>query len=320
MRTARRRRSVRRGRGRRHRYDLLLLVLFLGSFAICLVPVIELARTDAQARQAVSSMSCAVDATFDESRMDALSQAQRYNEALCGAAYNSESHLGGGNGGNDDVLQVASRTEGEPLLPYDEQLRWRDGAGMCWLEIPRLELKEVVYHSASDEALSMGVGHVEWSSLPIGGLPSHCVLAAHSGMQQALMFDQLDLLEEGDTFTVHTLGDAYQYRVFAVETVLPDQAQDRCAIVPGDDLCTLMTCTPYGINTHRLLVHGRRCAFDASPAPQRMTLERAAHNRHIYPLALLCVSSCMPLGARIASAVLRRIRSRRVSHKTWRDY
>ena len=299
--------------------DPLLLAGFVASLLVALLPMLEVVHSSAQARSVVASLSSTVDETYNADRMNCLSQAQRYNMALSESADEGVLGMGGNHAGLSDILPLATRTTDQPLLPYEEQLRWRDGVALCWLEIPSLGLREPVYHGTSDEALAMGVGHVEWSSLPVGGPSSHCVLAAHSGMRHALMFDQLGTLVDGDIFVVHTLGDTYQYSVYATQTVLPEEAQASCQIVPGSDLCTLMTCTPYGINSHRLLVHGRRVRYipeDGQNTPVKLT---AVMGPRMMPLALLVTGGCLPLCARVIGHVKERTGRRRVSHMTWRN-
>ena len=128
---------------------------------------------------------------------------------------------------------------------------------MAYIEIPKINLKMLVYHGTSDEVLAVGAGHLEGTSLPVGGPTTHCVITAHSGMKTMKAFDELRLLEVGDCFTVTTLGTSYEYEVESIETVLPYETESL-GIVEGEDRVTLVTCTPYGINDHRLLVHGVR--------------------------------------------------------------
>lgn len=151
---------------------------------------------------------------------------------------------------------------GEEVLPYRQQLFYKQEPMISYIEIPKIAVKLPIYHGTEENALMAGVGHLEGSSLPVGGVPSRCVLTGHSGMPNTRMFDDLRKLESGDVFVIWTLGDPYAYRVFAVETVLPEEAQERIGIQPGRDVVTLVTCTPYGINSHRLLVHAERCAYE----------------------------------------------------------
>lgn len=128
---------------------------------------------------------------------------------------------------------------------------------MGYITIDKINVQLPIYHGTSDSVLQVGVGHLEGTSLPVGGASTHCVLSAHRGLPSAVLFTNLDRLEAGDTFTVTVLDRLLTYEVDQISIVLPEQVQDLL-ITDGQDYMTLMTCTPYGINTHRLLVRGRR--------------------------------------------------------------
>ena len=145
---------------------------------------------------------------------------------------------------------------------YDEALNIAGDGVMGTLCIPRIHVEEPIYHTVDDDVLQKGVGHLEETSLPIGGPSSHCVLSGHTGLPSGKIFDDLDRLEVGDYFIIQVLGEDHAYRIYDIETVLPDETQSL-VIQPDRDLCTLVTCTPYGVNTHRLLVHGERCDVPA---------------------------------------------------------
>lgn len=130
---------------------------------------------------------------------------------------------------------------------------------MGYVQIPKIHVELPIYHSTSDAVLQIAVGHLAGSSLPVGGADSHCVLSGHRGLPSSRLFTDLDQMETGDTFTLQVLDHTMTYEVDRISTVLPDEL-DELAIEEGQDLCTLMTCTPYGINTHRLLVRGHRIA------------------------------------------------------------
>ena len=128
------------------------------------------------------------------------------------------------------------------------------------IEIPKIKAKLAIYHGLSKTVLEKGVGHVEGTSLPIGGKSTHAVLAAHRGLPNAKLFTDLDQMEKGDIFILHILGKHLAYRVDQIKTVLPDETSDL-DIVEGEDHVTLVTCTPYAVNTHRLLVRGIRTKY-----------------------------------------------------------
>ncbi len=144
--------------------------------------------------------------------------------------------------------------------PYDTLLDPNGNGLMGSIEIPKLNLKLAIYHGLGTEALENGVGHVEGTSLPIGGEGTHAVLAGHRGLPSARLFTDLDQMQIGDTFLIHVLDQTLAYKVDQIKTVLPEETEDL-AIVPGEDHVTLITCTPYGVNTHRLLVRGVRTEY-----------------------------------------------------------
>ena len=146
------------------------------------------------------------------------------------------------------------------------------GSGiMGHLEIPSIHCSLPICHGSSESVLQTAAGHVEWSSLPVGGRSSHCVISGHRGLPSAKLFTHLDKLSIGDTFHLHVLDETLTYEVDQILTVLPNETE-ALQIVPGQDHCTLITCTPYAVNTHRLLVRGYRVevtppAEDPEPAP-----------------------------------------------------
>lgn len=150
-----------------------------------------------------------------------------------------------------------------PLTQYDQLEGYRStmnitGTGiMGYITIDKLDIELPIYHGTSDAVLSMAVGHVEGSSLPVGGKSTHSVLSAHRGLPNSKLFTDLDKLEEGDVFTITVLNKMFTYQVDQIVVVKPDQVEELY-IEDGKDYCTLLTCTPYGINSHRLLVRGTR--------------------------------------------------------------
>lgn len=214
-----------------------------------------------QSSMHISTLSSTVDALPAGKKQELLEQARLHNARLAGrVAPDAES---AGQGADASV---------EPL-PYEEQLRTDNTSMMAWLEIPGIDLKLPIYHGTGESELAAGVGHLPNTSLPVGGPSTHCVLTAHSGMAGARMFDDIRLLQPGDRFVVWTLGDPLAYEVVGSEEVLPNEL-DTLHVEPDKDLCTLVTCTPYGVNSHRLLVHARRCEYDAgvvAATPARVT-------------------------------------------------
>jgi sortase A len=145
-----------------------------------------------------------------------------------------------------------------PPLAYAEQLTM--GGVMCYVDIPKINVYLPVQHGTGADTLEKSVGHVVGTSLPVGGSSTHTVLSAHSGMASSKLFSDIDQLEKGDIFYIHVLGDTLAYEVDSINTVLPTDTS-LLQIEDGKDLVTLVTCTPFGINTHRLLVRGHRVPY-----------------------------------------------------------
>ena len=159
------------------------------------------------------------------------------------------------------MLSGAAITEGgasAPPLAYAQQLIV--GGVMAYVDIPKINVYLPVQHGTEADTLEKSVGHVVGTSLPVGGSSTHAVLSAHSGMASSKLFSDIDQLTEGDTFYIHVLGDTLAYKVDAIHTVLPTDTS-LLQIEDGKDYVTLVTCTPFGINTHRLLVRGHRVPY-----------------------------------------------------------
>ena len=159
---------------------------------------------------------------------------------------------------NDALREVEFPLRDYEQVPgYYEALKIEGTSIIGYVKIDKIGVELPVYHGTSDEVLNRGVGHLEGSSLPVGGESTHCVMSAHRGLPSAKLFTDLDRLEMGDTFQITVLDQVLTYLVDQVKVITPRQIDDL-QIVEGKDYCTLFTCTPYGINTHRLLVRGIR--------------------------------------------------------------
>lgn len=137
------------------------------------------------------------------------------------------------------------------------------GNVMGYVEVPKIKVKLPLYQGTSEEVLSRGVGHLDKSSLPVGGKGTHTVLTGHRGLPSAVLFTDLDKMKESDVFYIHSLGKVLAYQVDQIKVVLPNETEDL-RIVNDQDYATLLTCTPYGVNTHRLLVRGHRIPYEAT--------------------------------------------------------
>ena len=189
----------------------------------------------------VETTYTAVIADTDDAELTVQREAaQQYNAMLSGAATITE---GGASA---------------PPLAYVEQLAV--GGVMAYVDIPKINVYLPVQHGTGADTLEKSVGHVVGTSLPVGGSSTHAVLSAHSGMASSKLFSDIDQLTEGDVFYIHVLGEVLAYKVDAIHTVLPTDTS-RLQIEDGKDYITLVTCTPFGINTHRLLVRGHRVPY-----------------------------------------------------------
>ena len=170
--------------------------------------------------------------------------AQRYNAMLSGAA-------------------IAEGGASAPPLAYAQQLTV--GGAICYIDIPKINVYLPVQHGTDADTLEKSVGHVVGTSLPVGGSSTHAVLSAHSGLASSKLFSDIDQLAVGDTFYIHVLGEVLAYKVDTINTVLPTDTS-LLQIEDGKDYVTLVTCTPFGVNTHRLLVRGHRIPYTPEQA------------------------------------------------------
>lgn len=160
-------------------------------------------------------------------------------------------------------------------LPYAGLLNVDEEGGMAYLRIPAIDVELMIYHGTEEEVLQKGVGHLQGSSLPVGGAGTHCVLSAHTGLNDKKLFTDLDQLENGDLFYIHVLGEILAYQVDQIRVVLPEETEDL-KINTREDYVTLVTCTPYGINTHRLLVRGTRVPYEEEREQSDGTLRKGS--------------------------------------------
>ena len=187
-----------------------------------------------------TTYTAAIEDTDDAVLTAQREAAEQYNAMLSGAA------------------TIAEGGASAHPLAYAQQLTV--GGVMAYVDIPKINVCLPVQHGTDANTLERAVGHVVGTSLPVGGSSTHAVLSAHSGMASSKLFSDIDQLTEGDTFYIHVLGDTLAYKVDSIHTVLPTDTS-QLQIEDGKDLVTLVTCTPFGINTHRLLVRGHRVPY-----------------------------------------------------------
>lgn len=190
---------------------------------------------------------------------------------------------------------------------YEVKLNINNDGIMGVIEIPGIHVELPIYHGSSEQVLQVAAGHLDWTSLPVGGESSHCVLSGHSGLPSAKLFTDLDKLALGDIFMLHVLNKTLTYEVDQILIVNP-QDTSALQIVEGEDYCTLVTCTPYGINTHRLLVRGHR--IEGEPKEQIFSEKTEGMQIKLYAAAVILVIVFLSFAAIIL--VVRNKRRRRL--------
>lgn len=220
----------------------LSVLLFMGAVAIAAYPMIANYINDKHQSAIRIEYAQEVETLEDSEIREARQAAVAYNESLKPIRYDRE------------AVQAAAES-------YDDLLNLHGSGLMGYVEIPKIDVNLPIYHGTSEEVLQKGIGHLLGSSLPIGGEGFHSVLTGHSGLAGARLFSDLDQLILGDRFYLHVFGETLAYEVTEINRVLPHETELLTALA-GEDLCTLVTCTPYGVNSHRLLVRGSRVPYE----------------------------------------------------------
>ncbi len=216
---------------------IILIIILLAGIGILLYPSVSDWWNSMHATKAIAGYVTAVEDLSARDKEEAIKAAQAYNATL--------------QNGVDFDLTEEEYAEYEKLLDIG-------GTGiMGYIQISAIGVNLPIYHSVDESVLQIAVGHIPGSSLPVGGERTHTVLSGHRGLPSAKLFSDLDRMVEGDTFTVNVMDQTITYMVDQIRIVLPEEV-DELAIKPGRDYCTLVTCTPYGVNTHRMLVRGKR--------------------------------------------------------------
>jgi sortase A len=223
---------------RRKWITLTLLIVFFVGLSVLLYPAISSYWNSKKQSRVVENYDAKLESLTPEDYSEIFDAADEYNARLAALDFPLNDYAA-----LSDEYTAALNASGDGVMGY--------------IDIDKLQLELPIYHTTDDSVLSHAVGHLEGSSLPVGGESTHCVLSAHRGLPSATLFTYLDRLEVGDTFRITVLDRAMIYEVDQIKTVQPDDASELL-ITEGEDYCTLLTCTPYGINTHRLLVRGHR--------------------------------------------------------------
>ena len=224
---------------------LSLAVLFVISLGVILYPLIANYLSEKN-RSLIETQYTEAIEQMDTSALDASRvEAEEYNKTLVTIPDKPFT--------KDALIKAAES--------YDSLLTVREDGIMGYVEIPAIGVDLPIYHGTEESTLDRGVGHLLGSSLPVGGTATHCVLTGHSGLAGQKMFSDLNLLKVGDLFFLRVLGQTLAYKVVEIYTVLPEDT-GKLTIDAGRDLCTLVTCTPYGVNSHRLLLRGERTEYE----------------------------------------------------------
>lgn len=227
------------GKGRKNGlFSLILILTLLTGLSLLLYPTISDWWNSFHQSRAIASYVETVEELDDDAYAQLWEDAQAYNEAL-----------------SQDNSRF--QTSEEESVRYNELLNLSGTGIMGYVEIPSIDVALPIYHGTDEAVLQVAVGHIEGSSLPVGGPGTHTVLSGHRGLPSATLFTDLDQLDMGDVFLLHVLGETLTYQVDQIRIVEPDDVS-LLALEEGEDLCTLVTCTPYGVNSHRLLVRGYR--------------------------------------------------------------
>ncbi len=225
---------------------IIAIIFIIVGTGIFLYPSISNYFAEKNHVEAIRNYDKIVVGIGEDSLKEEKEKAQTYNENLSGDPVHDPFVFGSGY-----------------ALPenYKEVLNISGDGIMCYIQIPKISVDLPIYHGTSEEVLEKGVGHIQNTSVPIGGNSTHSVLTGHTGLPNAELFTRLDELVVGDIFYIHVLNDILTYKVYEIKVVLPDNI-DELRITSGEDLVTLVTCTPYGVNSHRLLVKAKRVEYE----------------------------------------------------------
>ena len=219
---------------KKHMSTIIVVVIFICGLSLFLYPTFSNLYNEYLNKQLIGDYKEAFADIKPEQHQKAKSDALSYSE----------------NKSNPDKLE-------ELGLTYEDVLNVAGNGIMGYIEIPKISVSLVIYHSIEENVLQKGIGHVPESSLPIGGKSTHCVLAGHTGLPSAKLLTNIDHLKVGDRFYIHVLNEVLEYQIEDISVVEPDEVS-RLNVISGKDCVTLVTCTPYGVNSHRLLVRGVR--------------------------------------------------------------
>lgn len=235
--------------------DILRLIVLFVAFAVLLYPTVSSYVNEKNGSKVVSNYDAESVRLSNAEKEQMLEDARAYNKEMLS---------------NIDLIDPFSQGETSIDERYESLLNM-DGSGMMgYIRIPKIKVEIPIYHGTSESVLQAGVGHFWGTSLPVGGESTHTVLTGHRGLPTKTLFTNMDKLVKGDVFYIKVLDETLAYKVDQILTVLPEETE-ALSIVPGQDYATLVTCTPYAINTHRLLVRGHRIPYEEAVKIEKNT-------------------------------------------------
>lgn len=242
---------------------ILAVVVFLAALGLTFYPIISNQVNAKYASEIQTSYEAVIEETDNAALLKAKEDAIHYNDSITPGAAEVDAY-------SQEALKVASQD-------YETLLNVAGDSIMGYVQIPKINVSLPIYHGTGRDSLDRGIGHLLGSSLPVGGENTHSILTAHSGLASQKMFSDLPQLKIGDVFYLKVLGKTLAYQVDQINTVLPHDTT-YLGIEQGEDLCTLVTCTPFGVNTHRLLVRGERIPYEEAEVIVETTQEVAVES------------------------------------------
>lgn len=226
--------------------DIFRIIVLLIALSVLLYPTVSNYLYEKNGARVISYYDENAVRLSESEKQAMLEAARQYNRELLG---------------NIELLDPFSPLKKEVDARYQSLLNTNEAGMMGYIRIPKIDVELPIYHGTEERILQSGVGHFEGTSLPVGGESSHTVLTGHRGLPSKLLFTDLDQMKEGDIFYLKILGETFAYKIDQILTVLPENTK-ALTIEPGKDYATLVTCTPYAVNTHRLLVRGSRIPYE----------------------------------------------------------
>jgi sortase A len=262
----------------------LLLLVCAAGLSLLAYPTVADWWNSWHQSAAIASYVESIENLNEEEYQQILYDANRYNVSLAGHSTNY-------------VLSDAQKEE------YESLLNVAGNGVMAYIEIPSIKVYLPIYHGSDEAVLQVAIGHLEWSSLPVGGTSTHAVISGHRGLSSATLFTNLDKLEVGDLFNIYVLDEVHAYEVDQIKIVDPSDLSDL-KIIEGEDLVTMITCTPYGINSHRLLVRGHRVSGNAKISASRLSSD----GKRLDPILMAPVLSIPVLIALLIALIVSKIK------------